>query len=266
MATLPYIQLYVSDYLADTQHLTAEEHGSYLLLIMNYWQTEKPIPQNRLQGITRMFNDRWDSVQQNISEFFIEDETGAWYHERIQQDLEKVKSKSKQASEAGKKSAEKRAENREQSKGSSTTVQQKSNDRSTIEEEREKKKEKREKNIEILKEPKKNSLSEQIAIKLQEVSNVINTQAFNEWLDYKKYKTIAPITKTINFLNKYDFATQQQIVDASIMNNYKGLFEPKNTKQQQPYNTPKMQQLNPDINIWDELEKMPQRKIGLQDG
>jgi hypothetical protein len=77
---------------------------------------------------------------------------------------------------------------------------------------------------------KKVSLPEQIAIKLQDAKEVINKQAFDEWIQYKKYKSIAPITKTINFLSNYDFATQQKIVDTSIMNNYKGLFEPKVSK------------------------------------
>ena len=140
MATLPYIQLYVSDYLADTMHLTAEEHGAYMLLIMNYWQTEKPIPENRLQGVTRMFNDRWDSVKQTLNEFFEIDENGDWFHKRIQLDLQKVKEKSKQASKAGKLSALKRAEKKGVTKVRSTTVQHKSNDRSTIEEKREKRK------------------------------------------------------------------------------------------------------------------------------
>lgn len=101
---------------------------------------------------------------------------------------------------------------------------------------------------------KKQSLNSQIESKLSEATS-ININAFNEWLDYKKYKTIAPITKTINFLNNYDFITQQQIVDTSIMNNYKGLFEPKQKSKQQPYNAPKSQTLNTDINIWDEIEK-----------
>lgn len=71
------------------------------------------------------------------------------------------------------------------------------------------------------------SLNTKISIKLQEADNLINESAFHEWRDYKKYKSISPITKTINFLSNYDFATQQKIVDTSIMNNYKGLFEPK---------------------------------------
>ena len=109
----------------------------------------------------------------------------------------------------------------------------------------------------IKKKKEKKSLNNQIAIKLQESENVINTDAFNEWLDYKKYKSIAPITKTINFLSKYDFATQQQIVDNSIMNGYKGLFGPK--QQTKSFNTPTMQQLNTDVNVWDAIEAQSER-------
>ena len=54
MAALPYMQLYIADYLADTMHLSAEEHGAYLLLMFNYWQTGKPIPKNRLAKIARL--------------------------------------------------------------------------------------------------------------------------------------------------------------------------------------------------------------------
>lgn len=108
MAALPYMQLYVADYLADTMHLTAEEHGAYLLLIMNYWQTGKPIKQNRIQAITKISNERITDVTETLQEFFNVDDNGLWHHFRIDEELEKVRSKSIKASEAGKKSAAKR--------------------------------------------------------------------------------------------------------------------------------------------------------------
>ena len=60
---------------------------------------------------------------------------------------------------------------------------------------------------------------------------LVNAKSCNEWLEFKKYKTQAPITKTLNFLSKYSKEVQQQIIDTSIMNNYKGLFEPKSKTQ-----------------------------------
>jgi len=58
----------------------------------------------------------------------------------------------------------------------------------------------------------------------------LNIEACEEWFKYKKYKTKAPKTKTLNFLSKYPKETQQQIVNTSIMNGYKGLFPPKQQK------------------------------------
>ena len=107
MAALPYMQLYVADYLADTMHLSTEEQGAYLLLIMNYWQTGKPIPKSRLSRIARLSNDRWTTVEVSLSEFF--NDTGAeWEHKRIDRDLEAVKDSQEQRVRAGKASAEAR--------------------------------------------------------------------------------------------------------------------------------------------------------------
>jgi len=109
MASLPYIQLYVSDYLADTAHLTTEEHGAYLLLIFNYWQRGKPLPNNdkRLAMIARLSNERWTDVKETLSEFFNVTLT-EWEHHRIDRDLYSVSGKSNAASIAGKASAEAR--------------------------------------------------------------------------------------------------------------------------------------------------------------
>lgn len=104
MAALPYMQLYIADYLADTMHLSTEEHGAYLLLMFNYWQTGKAIPKSRLSRIARLTNDRWVSVEASLKEFF-NDNGIEWVHERIERDLEMVRSSQRQKSDAGKASA-----------------------------------------------------------------------------------------------------------------------------------------------------------------
>ena len=109
MAALPYMQLYVADYLADTQHLTTEEHGAYLLLLFNYWQTGQPLRKDRLAFVARMFNERWPSVEKALKEFFHDDGEN-WVHFRVEADLAAVNSKSKTNSAAGKASAKARSE------------------------------------------------------------------------------------------------------------------------------------------------------------
>lgn len=127
MAALPYIQLVIPEYIADTMHLSTEEHGAYLLLLFNYWQTGKPIPTKRLQAITRLPNDRWTVVERSLNELFIvDDENGVWKHKRIEKDLAEIRRKQKQRQEAGKASAEARARKaadlEEDSNGRSTGV------------------------------------------------------------------------------------------------------------------------------------------------
>lgn len=108
MAALPYMQLYVADYLADTGHLTTEEHGAYLLLLFSYWQTGKPLRANRLASVARMQPERWKEIEPTIREFFHVAQ-GEWVHFRVEADLESVANKQKKNSEAGKASAKARA-------------------------------------------------------------------------------------------------------------------------------------------------------------
>ena len=105
MASLPYMQLYVSDYLADTAHLSAEQHGAYMLLLMNYWQKGKPLDNTneRLQHVARLSVEGWASNKEILSEFFLI-EGDIWTHPRIEEDLAKVREKSVKASTAGKRS------------------------------------------------------------------------------------------------------------------------------------------------------------------
>ncbi len=95
MAALPYMQLYVADYLADTAHLNASQHGAYLLLLMNYWQRGKALPNNddRLAIIARMSPKEWAANRAVVVEFFEVSDT-EWVHSRVDHDLLEVQRKS----------------------------------------------------------------------------------------------------------------------------------------------------------------------------
>lgn len=102
MNEYPYMQLYVSDYLADTAHLTATEHGAYLLLLMNQWQRGEPMPgeDKRLAMIARTTQDEWAEIKESVLAFFDRLEDGRVTHRRIERDLVAARAKSDQAKAA----------------------------------------------------------------------------------------------------------------------------------------------------------------------
>jgi uncharacterized protein YdaU (DUF1376 family) len=82
----PYMPMYWGDYLGDTQHLTAIEHGGYLLLIAHYWRTGGiPSDPVKLARICRMSNREWTRHGDTILEFFSDGK-----HGRIDRELQKV--------------------------------------------------------------------------------------------------------------------------------------------------------------------------------
>jgi uncharacterized protein YdaU (DUF1376 family) len=122
MSALPYMQLYIADYLADTMHLNAAQHGAYLLLIMNYWQRGKPLQNNdeRLANVACMSAKDWSKNRDIIAEFFtVTDEE--WVHGRVELDLERVTGTQGKCSKAGKASANKRATKRQQESNMGST-------------------------------------------------------------------------------------------------------------------------------------------------
>jgi len=65
----------------------------------------------------------------------------------------------------------------------------------------------------------------------------LNEEAWSEWVEYRtreKKKKIGPMAerKQQKFLTQYPPPIQQEIVDASIMNSWQGLFPPKEQKKQ----------------------------------
>lgn len=95
MAAIPFMPLYVADYLSDAAHLSTLEHGAYLLLIMTYWQRGEALPADdkKLARICRVGPREWTRIKPVISEFFQVD-CSTWSHRRIDSELQNVHAKS----------------------------------------------------------------------------------------------------------------------------------------------------------------------------
>lgn len=79
--------LHIADYLADTGHLTASEHGAYLLLIMHYWQNGH-LPENErlIARIAKMDAVQWGESREILMMLFGD----GWRHKRIDAELAKA--------------------------------------------------------------------------------------------------------------------------------------------------------------------------------
>ena len=63
--------VYIGDYLADTMHLTTEQHGAYLLLIFHLWRRGTLPDEDRvLEKITGLSESSWASTRPVLAEFF----------------------------------------------------------------------------------------------------------------------------------------------------------------------------------------------------
>jgi uncharacterized protein YdaU (DUF1376 family) len=113
MAALPYMPLYVADYLADAAHLTAMQHGAYLLMLMTYWQRGKGLPTDDVQlaRIARMGRKEWNANKVELRAFFYEEEN-LLKHGRVEAELAKVQAKSLKCKKAGQASAQRRSNGR----------------------------------------------------------------------------------------------------------------------------------------------------------
>lgn len=72
MADAPFMQLYVADYLGDTRHLTTEQHGAYLLLLMTMWRNGGTLPNDprKLARIAGVNARRWHILADDVMAFF----------------------------------------------------------------------------------------------------------------------------------------------------------------------------------------------------
>lgn len=105
----PAMPLDIADYRADTAHLSAAEHGAYLLLIMHYWTTGGlPDDDVKLARVTAMTQEEWTRTRPTIEALF----QPGWRHKRIDRELSEARENaavSERMAALGRRSAEVRA-------------------------------------------------------------------------------------------------------------------------------------------------------------
>ena len=110
MASPPFMQLYVADFLADTQHLTTEEIGAYLLILMTMWRAGGRLPHDQkvLARSARLSGRSWASAWERIGPLFIITE-GQITQKRLAKEFEKAMQKSAVRSQSGKRGGDAKA-------------------------------------------------------------------------------------------------------------------------------------------------------------
>lgn len=87
MSNRAWMPLHIADYLADTGHLTATEHGAYLLMIMHYWQNGSlPANERVIARIAKLSAEQWEDSRDILAMLFGPD----WTHKRIDAELSKA--------------------------------------------------------------------------------------------------------------------------------------------------------------------------------
>ena len=244
MAALPYMQLYIADYLADTMHLSAEEHGAYLLLMFNYWQTGKPIPKNRLAKIARLTNERWADVEPSLREFFC-DNGEEWVHLRIEEDLASVREKLTKKSAAGKASVQARRSRKEadvQTKQERNLTGVQTDVEVVFEHDVNTKATNKDTDKDLKTDPPLNPPRGNRGVKKFDpldiaLPNWISVSLWREWVEFrqalrKPIRTEQGANGAIRELEKFrqQGFSPEQVIRHSIANEYQGLFAPKSVR------------------------------------
>ncbi|HHE8344175.1 TPA: DUF1376 domain-containing protein [Escherichia coli] len=244
MAALPYMQLYIADYLADTMHLSAEEHGAYLLLMFNYWQTGKPIPKNRLAKIARLTNERWADVEPSLQEFFC-DNGEEWVHLRIEEDLASVREKLTKKSAAGKASVQARRSRKEadvQTKQERNLTGVQTDVEVVFEHDVNTKATNKDTDKDLKTDPPLNPPLGNRGVKKFDpldiaLPNWISVSLWREWVEFrqalrKPIRTEQGANGAIRELEKFrqQGFSPEQVIRHSIANEYQGLFAPKGVR------------------------------------
>ncbi|MDX0276728.1 DUF1376 domain-containing protein [Sinorhizobium meliloti] len=110
MSERPFMQLYVSDFIGDTLHVSTEQIGAYMLLLMAMWNAGGRLPNDdaKLARVVRMSVKKWKAIEDDLLGFF--DVTdGEIHHNRLTKELQKSERKSQLRADAGAKGGSSKA-------------------------------------------------------------------------------------------------------------------------------------------------------------
>lgn len=99
---LPYMPFFVGDYTKDTRHLTLEQHGAYLLILMHLWE-HSSIKVDKICRVVGVSKSDWDALSEEILELLdvVDGVAKSPKMERVRLDAEtKYESKKAQAKKA----------------------------------------------------------------------------------------------------------------------------------------------------------------------
>ena len=122
MSATPWMPFYPADYLADTRRLTTEQHGAYLLLLLDSWVSGAlPDDDAVLSRVAGLDAERWAQVRPVIAGYFqIAD--GQWTHARIEREREHAQAHAQASSERAKKAAASRWGKKQQPESTEKTI------------------------------------------------------------------------------------------------------------------------------------------------
>lgn len=104
MSAYPSLPLFTDAYIADTAHLTCEEHGAYLRLLMFAWRTpgcQLPDDDARLARMLGLTAKRWAAMKPAVMAFWSLAD-GAWTQKRLTRERQFVSEKVEKRRACGK--------------------------------------------------------------------------------------------------------------------------------------------------------------------
>jgi uncharacterized protein YdaU (DUF1376 family) len=115
-----WMPFFVGDYLSATGRLTTEQHGAYLLILLDYWKNGPPPNDDSvLAALARMTPGAWRKAKPSLIGFF-EVRDGLLIQKRVEHERGRASDITEKRSKAGKASAEAKAQ--QKSNKSSTCV------------------------------------------------------------------------------------------------------------------------------------------------